>query len=750
MSVLIQLLFISTILLRYREIKEQLITDRFVILLLLGIPLFYAISSLLGVNQLLAANETLQWLSYSAIFIMLLIWLKEYKPFKNGLWILLWLTMSWIVGLVFLVHLNILEYTDALLGSSRRFSSVFQYPNTLASIVSAFVIAGLISVTRRLHVGYQLMYGSTLVPFMVAFLLTDSRGGFLVIIVGWFLGLVFLAWKEQILYVLYTIAIIAISFLGLTRYENYVADELFSKAGYFIILLSVLFMAVVFVVQYVLNRNYQLHTTSKLNIILPAGVFFSGLIAMITMGTRLKDKILPLFPEGLQSRIGQITLAENSVQTRILFYKDAFEVWKDHFWLGGGGGAWRALFEQYQTLPYYSTQAHSFYMQTLVEVGLIGSLFIFGFIIYVLVQGIRYYVRLDEDSKGKDVFLAPAIVIVITMLLHNMIDFNMSFGTYNLFLFSLMALIWSHRIGHSDHGVFQRLKLPKLSYKRKNSIINAVMILIIVVSVFSVYKSYAYAKADSLYEQAQLSGEFYTMMDYIDQAIKLKKDPKYYQMKIQLLQYAKENDVYGENVDEKINEEYQALLMYAPTQARYHLDYTHFLWEQGQIDQAFEHLGLALQYHPWSAEMIQANLHYRMSYLSEIRGTAQAKDSKDELGNVLTHLEERLLIQNTEVPEGLRLQRTIKLNNGLSIDVGIAKYLLGNHEESLQYLEGVADEGLEAEQVSQKLLYTALNYHQLNNQDELTALLGSEKAQELDISHKFEQSLTVPAYKPLQ
>src|SRR5690606_32266778 len=132
--------------------------------------------------------------------------------------------------------------------------------------------------------------------------------------------------------------------------------------------------------------------------------------------------------------------------------KDAFAVWMDHFFFGTGGGGWRVLFESYKSLPYYSTQAHSFYMQTLVEVGLVGSFVLFGFLFYVVGKGIWFYFRqeservLDKVNQGQasedrfvqlqeQPFLASTIIGALILLLHSAIDFNMSFGTYNFFLF---------------------------------------------------------------------------------------------------------------------------------------------------------------------------------------------------------------------------------------------------------------------------------------------------------------------------
>jgi tetratricopeptide (TPR) repeat protein len=758
-SFFIQVLLLLTIVLNIKLVKELIVSNKTLFVLLWGLVFFYTLSYWYSSSPFHASNESLLWFSYVAVFLMLWIWSTNYSPIKEWVWFICWITLIWIVGLVFLVDLGKLEFQDAVLG--RRFSSVFQYPNTLASIVSAFVIAGLIAISKRVQIMYQVMYGLTVIPFMLAFLLTESRGGLLVFVLGWGFGLIFLAWKEQILYSIYTGILVGISFWGLTNYKILVADKFFFKSALLVLGLSILFATLVMVVQFIVNRRMNLFSKSKLNFILPISLASFALFAIFNLGSKAGEKIISLFPEFLQNRVASISLENNSAQTRILFYKDSLEVWKDHLWFGSGGGGWRALFESYKSLPYFSTQAHSFYMQTLIEVGLIGSIFVFGFFLYVLLKGVRTYFILDDESRKKNHLLAPALVAVTILMLHNAIDFNMSFGTYNLFLFALLAIIWSYIHKHNDSNepvadsTFSKLKkkLPSISYKQNNRLLNGIIAIIIVSSLFSVYKSYAFAQAEGLYKQAQQGGDFQQTMDKTDKAISFSaNDPKLRELRIQLLSYGYQ-ELGSEEYNESIDEGYQDLLRLAPTHFTHYLRYAEYLWADNRGEEALEHLGKALELAPWQQLLYEENIKYRLDYaLTLIQNDEKLaiENQAKVLTSVMNQLKEKLRIQTEDVPAGMHLSKRILLTNDNRQLFGKAYYYLGEFDQSLEYLLPIDLGKLEDSGKRNVLVFTLLNYKVLNNEDKLQELLNSELSKELDIEQIYHQVSVHPEWMPLK
>jgi hypothetical protein len=757
-SLFIQVIFLVIILLFLKQLRSWIVLNWKIFILLFGIGLMYTLSYFGTSSPYLAANELLKWISYIAIFIMLCTWIQINKRITDGLWLICWVTMLWIVGFVFLVDLGRLEFQDAILGG--RFSSVFQYPNTFASIVSAFVLAGLVGLTKRVQIHYQVIYGISIIPFMICFLLADSRGGFLVFIIGLVIAIIFLTWKEQVLYLFYTGLAIVLGLWGMSVYRDFITDKFYFNSALMVIGLSVVFTTIVMSNQFLINRKYSLFSKSKLSFVLPIGLVGSGLFFILSAGMKLGERFLSLLPEALQTRLRSINLEQHSVQERFLFYKDSLQVWQDYFWFGAGGGGWRALFESYKSLPYHSTQAHSFYMQTLVEVGLIGSIFVFGFFLYILFKGILTYFKLDEETRSKHNLLAPALVAVIILMLHNAFDFNMSFGTYNLFLFALLAIIWSyvHRNKDSNEPVADsvysklKVKLPSISYKHKNRLVNGIITIIIIASLFSVYKSYAYAQAEGLYKQAQQGGDFQQTMDITDKAIAFSSnDPKLRELKIQLLSYGYQ-ELGSEEYNESIDDEYQDLLRLADTHFVHYLRYAEYLWSDNRGEEALEHLGKALDLAPWQQVLYEENINYRLDYTLKLKENAEmvaVENQVEELLLIMNQLEEKLLIQKEDVPAGMYLTNPIRITDDNRQLFGKAYYYLGNFTKSLEYLSEVQLDNLDDSSKQRVLLYTALSYRALDQQDKLQELLNTEMAKELTMDVQYLLVHNDPLWLPL-
>lgn len=271
-------------------------------------------------------------------------------------------------------------------------------------------------------------------------------------------------------------------------------DEQVNTALFTLIGLGLLFTAVVLVINMLIEDKLNVKDSPVMNGILPGSFLVLGIAGMATMATNLLGKLVSFFPEGIRTRFLNINFQENSVLLRIVFYEDDFVVWRDYFFFGAGGGSWRALYESYKSLPYISTQAHNFYVQTLLEVGLVGSLFVFGFFVYVLYKGIGAYFKGDLTEVQRHVILGPVIVLTLVLLLHSFVDFNMSYCTYNLFLFSLLAVIYSVATsGKKERSVI--LSKLNMSVRHQNLLIMGMVFLLILSGVFSTYKSYAYMNA---------------------------------------------------------------------------------------------------------------------------------------------------------------------------------------------------------------------------------------------------------------
>lgn len=156
-------------------------------------------------------------------------------------------------------------------------------------------------------------------------------------------------------------------------------------------------------------------------------------IVAIAGFTMLASGVLSgLLPNSINGRIDNFTLKTHSVLERITIYGDAIKLWSQRPILGGGGGAWEARYEQYQSYPYLNAQTHSYPVQLLVEVGLIGLLLILGFIVFIAGRYIWHYFRREESEREDSVFY---FMMSMTILIYSIIDFEMSYAYMGALVF---------------------------------------------------------------------------------------------------------------------------------------------------------------------------------------------------------------------------------------------------------------------------------------------------------------------------
>lgn len=166
---------------------------------------------------------------------------------------------------------------------------------------------------------------------------------------------------------------------------------------------------------------------------IPLGsVALVGIVAFLLIGTSVKN----ILPSNMATRLENINFQQHSVLERITFYKDAMKVVKDYPILGAGGGGWSSLYEHYQNNPYTSRQVHNFFLQYLIEVGILGFIVFMGFILYIFYKYIRGYVKRDRNDFENGFFY---LIIALSILVHSLLDFNMSYAFMGILVFLGLA-----------------------------------------------------------------------------------------------------------------------------------------------------------------------------------------------------------------------------------------------------------------------------------------------------------------------
>ncbi|KOR76330.1 O-antigen ligase family protein [Paenibacillus solani] len=334
-------------------------------------------------------------------------------------------------------------YRQAVMTDSNglRLTSVFQYANTYAAFLMAFLFAAVFYITTSRKWYSQAFHSFMLVPIIVSLLLTLSRGGLVMLPVVFVLLLLFLKPSKQLLWILYCgvagIASLLISKsvteLGLQLNKNFNGSEALKGWGILLGISAVVGILGWLIQQYVapkLEITLDKWSAKKGSALwIPIGsLVVGGILIFLFIGTNLKS----LLPKNISIRLENINFNQHSVLERFTFYKDALKLLADYPIIGAGGGAWSALYEQYQNNPYTSRQAHNFFLQYLVEVGIVGFLVFMSFILFIFYKYIIRYIKDNEENRNSH-FLY--FIIVLSIFMHSILDFNMSYVFLGILVF---------------------------------------------------------------------------------------------------------------------------------------------------------------------------------------------------------------------------------------------------------------------------------------------------------------------------
>jgi len=157
-------------------------------------------------------------------------------------------------------------------------------------------------------------------------------------------------------------------------------------------------------------------------------------------GKKIKEVPLDykLIPQRLQDRLDNFAASKDLLQ-RLSYYKDGLEMYKDHWLIGAGGGAWALLYGAYQNYYYVASEAHNYLLQVGVESGILGIISVLLLMISLLLIYRRYYKLLKQNDR---LSIIPSFVFtaIVAMFLHSMVDFDFSIPALYMYFWILIAM----------------------------------------------------------------------------------------------------------------------------------------------------------------------------------------------------------------------------------------------------------------------------------------------------------------------
>lgn len=457
-AVIAATLFMLTIIVSFKNIRFEDQRDWLTVIVFL-IPGTYFLSLLSAASHYLAVNMVLIQCIYAFLFVCAIFWLRDNTVnkvlqtaiitiayiiigfgFLNwfGQWVLAGKLVGWLSDYVF--HG---KYTSAVMSTAEglRLTSVFQYANTYAAFLMAFFFVIIFCLITSKKWYTQLVHGFMLVPTIVSLILTLSRGGLILLPVVFVLLLLFIRPAKQLLWFFYS-ALAAVASLAILNPVTTLGTQLNQQyngadaaKGWSYLLVASLCVAVIslLVQRFALPRLEKLlgaWSEKKLsNLWIPiVSVLLGVILIFLLIGTSLKN----ILPENISTRLDTINFNQNSVLERFTFYRDAIKLFSDYPVIGAGGGAWATLYEKYQNNPYVSRQAHNFFLQYLVEVGIVGFLIFIAFILFIFYKYIKNYIQKSEQERESHFIY---FIITLSIFVHSTLDFNMSYVFMGILVF---------------------------------------------------------------------------------------------------------------------------------------------------------------------------------------------------------------------------------------------------------------------------------------------------------------------------
>lgn len=334
-----------------------------------------------------------------------------------------------------LPHAN--GYTDYT-----RVLSALQYPNTTAAYLMVCITIALglgVRGTPRPWAGG--LYSAAAASMIVIFIFTQSRGGLLVF------PLVLLAlWLTQPRGARLRLVQVALAaLLGAApavvvfgRYWNDQTVSAASRPGVWLAFVTAVAVAGLAgaAAGWLAGRSGRVQW--------PVTLVAGGLPALAAIAFLASRGL----PQAMIQRFHDINLTTNSVASRLVFNRDAFQIVREHPFVGVGGGGWNAVYHAYQSFNYFSTQVHDDFMQVWVETGTVGLLLFLGLWAALVVAGWRLW-RRAPAAEG-----VVAWIAAVGLGLHSAIDFNLSLGAVNFLLWTLWgAAVADARAAASGAGV---------------------------------------------------------------------------------------------------------------------------------------------------------------------------------------------------------------------------------------------------------------------------------------------------------
>lgn len=306
-----------------------------------------------------------------------------------------------------------------------------------------------------------------------------------------------------------------------------------------------------------------------------------------------KQERFKYIPDAIVKRFENIKLDDNSASSRVRFIKDGIEIFKDNILIGAGGGGWKNLYRQYQSIPYNTTEVHNFYVQYAIEVGILGLIPLAAILILLLNDFVKCI-------KNKSDYL-PIYLAAFLMLMHSTIDFNLSLVAVAYLLWVLIGILNTNDVDKQLHFI------------QKRWIHISFIVLSIVILVFS--SSIAYAINIGNKAAELMNSDVDQSMKLYEKAMKLDRYNSDYRADYAQIMSYKFRETNDDKYYNKMLEQISRIEKYEPYNYKYTSVLISLLASNGMFDEAINMAETKLKNEPFVVQsyIIKADLNYEIA-----------------------------------------------------------------------------------------------------------------------------------------
>ena len=703
-----------------------------------ALPLSYLLSMFTAASDFNARNLFLLHVMYAVFFLIGLYFARS----KTGSVLLQQGIVVSAYAVVIYCYLNMFGNTyflDAVMRegeNSVRLTSVFQYANAYAGFLIIPILCGLYLIVSSRKWYVTAVHSLMVVPVLLSFFLTLSRGGLLMLPLILLAFLPFLSFARQMLFFLYLIIGSAASFLiadktrsvtlevleimvGRRNQEMKVDDPLslfdpLSLSGWGTLLAASAAAAVVitlfhhFAAPY-LEKGLERISKAKLaNLYVPILILLASVLGVIAISGN--SALVRMLPDAMAERVGNISLRQHSVLERLTMYRDTFKALADYPVFGAGGGAWGQIYPKYANNPYTVNQVHSFLLQYMVEIGIFGLLVLLallGSILFLFAK--RYFAASSDDRERGMIFYAA----VIAILLHSLMDFEMSYAFISALVFlSLggMAAGFDGPFKLRNRSGSETVQASSGKTKADSGgnwapYLHSAFLGVSAVALFITSAVLLKANRDyyAAHELNRNGRPLQEVMAPLNEAVEAQKGNPYYALTKATFMLS----AFDQTQDEQYLKEGEAVLTRIRQSEPYDLDLfnTHYnlLLAGSRWDELVALLDQGVQNYPWMINVYEraAILHFQQGDVARMEEKADIMNHhfdaalrlKDEIAARMKHLETLPKEQNP----GLPFYET----PSLSLTFGQIYFIRGQMEQAFEQLAKLTDPALDNEETGQ-------------------------------------------------